>query len=154
MKASIKIFQALEYISFFLSIISKLLCNRNKKSELYVWPWWVQGGRDYNQSKVGIRGTRGSRTTAGNIVGSGCGLRDLFGEGWWGGEGEGHWAHRLAWHSTAYNTQNTSVGRELSWSSSPAAWPLQGWPKVKACYWGPCLNASYTLTFLGHRPPL
>lgn len=38
MKASIKIFQALEYISFFLSIISKLLCNRNKKSELYVWP--------------------------------------------------------------------------------------------------------------------
>jgi len=30
---------------------------------------------------------------------------------------------------------NSSVGRDLQRSSSPTAWPLQGWPKVRAnCY--------------------
>jgi len=29
---------------------------------------------------------------------------------------------------------NISVGRDLQRSSSPTAWPLQGWPKFKACY--------------------
>lgn len=41
----------------------------------------VQGGRDCNQSKVCIRGTRGSRTAAGKNLGLECGLRDLFGAG-------------------------------------------------------------------------
>lgn len=30
--------------------------------------------------------------------------------------------------------QNISFGRDLQWSSSrPTAWPLHGWPQVKAC---------------------
>lgn len=30
--------------------------------------------------------------------------------------------------------QNPSAGRNLRWPSSPIAWPLQIWPKVKAFY--------------------
>lgn len=41
---------------------------------------------------------------------------------------------------------NISVGRHLHQSSSPAAWPLQDWPKARACCYRHCPNASKILT--------
>lgn len=41
---------------------------------------------------------------------------------------------------------NISVGRHLHQSSSPGAWPLQDWPKARACCYRHCPNSSKILT--------
>jgi len=40
---------------------------------------------------------------------------------------------RPAGHASL-NAAQGKVGRDLQQSSTPTAWPIQSWPKVKACF--------------------